>query len=322
MRAEKKTIGKFIGFVAAVLLLALLGIAAVFTYVVCVPKDVFSPTYQSVIQDKYAALQRTEGPRLILLGGSSMAYGIDEAYLEELTGLPVVNMGLYGGLGDLFQSQLVRSDLHEGDIVLLGYEYNWIDAPSFSKLLVDTVMSGIDHHIDMYRVIPFRNLPEVIGYLPSYYAEKKEYAKHPGEDVHHTLFDADGRLLQARPASRITDYANQPEVHNPVSLEGAVLSPESIRYLKDFHAFAQKKKAQLFFTAPPFLAEAVEGDAAAFDLLPQLEEEQIGIPYISTPSDYLFPAEWMYDTVYHCNDEGAQIRTERLAEDLMNALNQ
>lgn len=317
---SNSVIQKFIRFVAATLLLSFLGIAGLFLYVVCVPKDVFSPTYQSVIQDKYAALRNTEGPRLILLGGSSMAYGIDEEYLEELTGMPVVNMGLYGGLGNLFQTQLVKSDLHEGDIVILGYEYNWIDSDSFSKLLVDTVMSGIDHHIGMYRVIPLRNIPEVIGYLPSYYTEKKAYAENPGEDVHHTLFDQDGRLTEVRPISKITDYAHQTNLQNPVSMEGVTISPESIRYLKAFRAFAAKKNARLFFTAPPFLEDAVQGDRSAFDLLPALEEDAIGIPFISTPSDYLFPADHMYDTVYHCNDKGARIRTERLADDLLKEL--
>ena len=316
MSIKNKTVQNFIRFAACTTLLAALSIAGLFLYVVRVPKDVFSPTFQ----DKYDALRNTDGPRLILLGGSSMAYGIDEEYLEELTGLPVVNMGLYGGLGNLFQTQLVKSDFHEGDIVILGYEYNWIDADSFSKLLVDTVMSGIDHRIDMYRVIPLRNIPEVIGYLPSYYSEKKAYAKNPGDDVHHTLFDRAGRLTEARPGSKITDYANQTDLHNPVSMEDVTISRESIRYLKAFRAYADKKKAKLFFTAPPFLEDAVQGDRNAFDLLPELEETSIGIPFISTPSDYLFPADQMYDTVYHCNDDGARIRTERLADDLLKEL--
>ena len=60
-------------------------------------------------------------------------------------------------------------------------------------------------------------------------------------------------------------------------------------------------------------------DASAFEALADEEEEKIGIDFISDPADYLYPKDLMYDTVYHCNSEGARVRTMQLVSDLQTA---
>ncbi len=296
--------------------MAMAAVCILFILIVTVGGGAFSHTYQSVIQDKYDLLRRTKNPRIIIVGGSSAAYGIDESLLEEKTGYPVVNMGLYGGLGNLFQTQLLKGNIGEGDIVVLAYEYNWIDSDSFTVLISDMVMSGIDGRIDLYRYIPMRNWPQVIGYLPDYLLKKIRYAKNPGEDVRSTLFDADGRLTQKRDAWTAGDYFKNEAVQNPVDLTGKEVSKESADYLRKLAEYADKRGALICMAAPPLLDLAAEGDAASFDEFAQKAEEATGIPYISTPSEYIYPIDLMYDTVYHCNDKGAKKRTLRLASDI------
>lgn len=276
----------------------------------------FDHTYQSVIQDKYDALRGTDSPKIILVGGSSVAYGFDEDLLEEETGYHVVNLGLYGGLGNLFQTEIVKGNLQEGDVVVLAYEYNWIDADSFTEIISDMVMSGIDGRIDLYRYIPIRNWPQILGYLPTYVSKKAEYRANPGEDVHHTLFDAQGRLIESRPGNVMGEYNESNDAWNPVDLSDAVISEESAAYLRSFASYVHSKGARIVMTAPPLLMDAAVSDAEAFAALAEQEETVIGIPYIGDPAEYLFPAEYMYDTVYHCNEDGARVRTEMFGEEL------
>lgn len=311
---------RFLGYVLAVLGLTAALLAGAFAAAVLVGAGAFSHTYQSVIQAKYDALRDTASPKIILIGGSSVAYGFDETLLEEETGYHVVNLGLYGGLGDLFQTEIAKANIEEGDIVVLAYEYNWIDADSFTEIISDMVMSGIDGRLDMYRWIPARNWPQILGYLPTYIQKKSEYRANPGEDVRHTLFDAQGRLIESRPANVMGDYNEENEAWNPVDLSDAVISEESAAYLRAFASYVQDQGATIVMTAPPLLADAAASDAGTFTALAAQEESVIGIPYIGDPADYLFPAAYMYDTVYHCNEEGARVRTEQFVTALRSNL--
>lgn len=307
---------RFLAAAGSVAALAAAAIAILFFGIVSFPRGVFSHTYQSVIQDKVRYYEQTKGRRLILVGGSSAAYGIDEERLEQETGCKVANLGLYGGLGDLFQTQLVRANLQAGDLVVLAYEYNWIDEESFTTIPADMVMSGIDDDLPLYRFVPLRQWPSVLGYLFPYAAKKAEYAKTPGEDIHHTLFDENGRLTQDRPESLLLDYAENPKAHNPVDLAGRHVSRESAAYLSAFRTYAERRGARVVMAAPPLLADAVSCDPEEFDRIVSETEDLTGIEWISRPQDYFYPAEYMYDTVYHCNSEGARIRTDMLYADL------
>ena len=180
---------KFAGYVLGTLCILVLILAVTFCTIVLYPKGVFSNTYQSAIQDKVRYYQSLTGKKLIITGGSNCAYGMDEEALEKATGMQVANLGLYAGFGDLFQTELVKANLSEGDIVLLAYEYNWMDESAFTDILSDTVMSGIDDDIGLYRYVPARNWNQILGYLFTYAKDKRNHAANPGEDHHHTIFD-------------------------------------------------------------------------------------------------------------------------------------
>ena len=49
--------------------------------------------------DKHYRLDSLGSPRLILVGGSNLAFGVDSKYMEQRLGMPVVNMATHAGLG-------------------------------------------------------------------------------------------------------------------------------------------------------------------------------------------------------------------------------
>ena len=154
------------GFVSVVL------ITAFFLGIVAYPQNVFQVSYQSAIQDKFDALMNTNEPKIIILGGSSAAFGINQQLIEMETGYKVVNLGVHADFGRAFYAELSKANINSGDIVLIGYEYGWNEQGAFSSLGTDLVMSGIDSKLEMYRYIPCRFWPSILCYLPEY-AEKK-----------------------------------------------------------------------------------------------------------------------------------------------------
>lgn len=301
------------------ILLAFVIIAGFFVYAVVYPKNTFYSSYQSVIQDKYDGLINDNGKKIILVGGSNLAFGIDEYMLSEATGYSVHNLGLHASMGGVFDTELAKANIGEGDIVLLGYEYIWKDDWYFSSLVsVDLVMSGIDSRWDMYRHIPVRCLPEIIGYLPTFCEKKATYV--PVDGIYsRDSFDENGNMSLEREFMMDDFDVNAYEYGGWVSLYGITISQQSIDYLNDLKEYVESRGAQVYFIAPVLYKKAQGSGDETFIAFPPLVEEKTGIRYISNPLDYLFGDEYMFDKIYHCNELGAEYRTQILISDLQNA---
>ena len=233
--------------------------------------------------------------------------------LEEVTGYKVANLGLHAGFGHLFYSELAKANINEGDIVLLGYEYGW--QKGFEDLNQDLIMTGIDDEIAMYTRIPIERWPEFIGYLFKYAETKNSYTDASGI-YSREAFDAEtGQMTMVR------DYNMEysAEIYGSVSTDGLYIDEKAVEYLLNFKQYIEDRGASVYFIAPPVLKDAVTCDLSDFDKLKKLEEEKIAIPYISNPTDYVFPCELMSNAVYHCNSAGEDVRTELLIGDLRRA---
>jgi len=57
-------------------------------------------------------------------------------------------------------------------------------------------------------------------------------------------------------------------------------------------------------------------DDAFVDMLQRHMETELNFPMISFIKDYVYPADYFYDTFTHLNDTGVQVRTEQLIADL------
>lgn len=274
-------------------------------------------TYESAIQRKFEKLKNTNEPKIIVLGGSNAGFGINTDLLEKETGYAVVNMGLHGGFGQLFNTEIAKNYIRNGDIVILAYEYGISDAifEKFGDL--NLIMCGINGNLDMYKELPLKNIPEVLGNIPSY-AKYKIQKKIDLSSVYSiNSFDEYGNLIYKRDGSAMPDYENNVDEYGGLVYGDTLLSEDNnFEYLIDLRKFVEKRGATIYFSAPTLLKNSYRGTEE--NLLHYYEQiEQITeIKCISNPCDYLFPIEYMYDTNYHCNDEGEIKRTELLANDL------
>ncbi len=74
--------------------------------------------------DKHEALETTAPPRIILVGGSNVAFGIDSEKMENELHLSVVNTGLHAGIGLPYMLNDVKPYLKEGDTIIIIPEYS------------------------------------------------------------------------------------------------------------------------------------------------------------------------------------------------------
>lgn len=79
--------------------------------------------YFASIADKHNYAQSIQKPKIILAGGSNLAFGISSDSIEKSLNIPVVNLGLYVGFGLDFILQETLSEVKKGDLVILSIEY-------------------------------------------------------------------------------------------------------------------------------------------------------------------------------------------------------
>lgn len=273
----------------------------------------FNNNYVAALPLKYNTLKNTAGPKIIIIGGSSAGYGINTNLLKEKTGYNVVNLGLHAGFGQLFNTELAKNYIGENDIVLLGYEYV-LSKDVFEKLgNVELIMEGIDNHLEIYKEIPLKKMPEILGNLPHYSLEKLLKVRSENEITTGKYFDNKGNIIYPRDSciGENGNYDNTKETE-----EKFKITPNNVKYLQELKTYIKDKNASVYFIAPPLMKEALEADEEVLKKYAETLELKTGIMYISDPTDYLFSSDCMYDTRYHCNDKGEIKRTELLAEDL------
>ena len=106
-------------FLLLLLTAMLLCMAAVFDFAVV--GNQYSHFYTASLMDKVDRLCSITEPKIILVGNSNVSFGIDSALLEDAMGMPVVNLGLQGGLGNAFHEEIAKLNIQPGDIVVVSH---------------------------------------------------------------------------------------------------------------------------------------------------------------------------------------------------------
>jgi hypothetical protein len=82
-----------------------------------------SSFYEMAYFDKENLLRRLAPPRVILVGGSNVAFSFDSNFIRQSLQMNVINVGVHIGFGICFMLNMVKKYLHPGDVVLICPEY-------------------------------------------------------------------------------------------------------------------------------------------------------------------------------------------------------
>ncbi len=108
-------------FVAKIGLLIILLLIAVFALVFKLDRNDYFYAYSKKVE-RLDSLQNVQ--KLVLLGGSNLAFGINSSKLQTELNIPVVNMGLHAGLGLRFQLDDILSKVDSLDYLVIAPEYD------------------------------------------------------------------------------------------------------------------------------------------------------------------------------------------------------
>ena len=302
-------------FFKNIFLVAALSASIIISVFLAIPPD---PTqyYQSSVH-KVELLQNTPAPRIILFGGSNVAYGIDSSLIQEKTGLPVINMALTAGLGVIPIGE-IEDYLQSSDIVILSLEYGIITDEQFTNGIPSGLAKWLEYSPQRAKYLyrPVVELPKIyLIMLQNQVNRQVNIFIHGGIDrgiYSSNHLDPHGDVIghldkpNVDPSTlRSTRYNVTPHLEYPYV------------FLEDFNQYAQSIGAHVFFEMPASRqsncnATGIEDIKIFYDIF----LEKTTIP-ILTPIDKLcFPDKYFCDAVYHLDATGRQIRTERLISGL------
>lgn len=311
---------KFYKHAISVSLLVAIGITAIFFLI---QPDTNHYFQGSIL--KLNLLKTTPSPRIILVGGSNVAFGIDSQLLEATFGMPVINDGLHGGLGVAPLREL-HNYIRKGDIIIVSLEY--------TNFVGRSQMNG------QYGVLSdwIEFSPNRIGYLESPWKEAASlYAimlqRKVNREINLNLvgsgmdeirgiftgnhFNANGDFI-----GHLEDKPTKPVGIPSDSYSITPLYEDIFIFLEDFNQHALGQGAMVYFEAQS--SRQSNCDNTGIDRMKGFFDsfrERTSIPVITQMDQLCLPDRFFFDTPFHLNAKGRKLRTENLIENLRATLN-
>ena len=270
----------------------------------------YEQEYTGAVLDKIRRLESIKEPKIILVGNSNLAFGMDSEQIEAAFGMPVVNLGLHGGLGDEFHYNMAKENISSGDIVILTNTH-------FNRHPLNDIELAwitIESHFNLWPLIAAEDRISMLTAMPKYI--KKQARK---------AFESSEIIEGAYSRARFNEYGDidYPRNHNLVDFSSITLgvpsvTDEGIALINEMNAFCQERSATCLLAAYPIPYGEYSPAEESFLEMSELLKTNIDCDLISDYRDYFFDYKYFYDSQYHLTTEGTDLRTKQLIKDLQN----
>ncbi len=281
-----------------------------------VPKN--ENSYYYAFKDKNELLNKdTNKKRIIFVGGSNLAFGLNSNLIEKNFDYDVVNMGLNAGLGLKLMVNNVKPYIKSGDIVVIAPEYEHFKGSLNGNVTINSLINLIPSSI---KLLDLEQLLVVIKGIPDFYNSqiivgiKSLLNKVNIDDIYRRDgFNEDGDLV-----SHLNKAGKKIQASKGETFE---IDDEAIDFLNDFYDYATEKGVQVYMTYPSLFSEQYDYIRDDVDNLTNILTKKLNISIISNADDYAFEEDEIFDSAYHLNAKGRELRTENIIKDLEKVIN-
>lgn len=268
-------------------------------------------SYNASFLDKMERLEKIQSPKIILVGNSNIAFGIQSDIIEAQVGMPVVNLGLHGGLGNAFHERMALFNIKKGDIVVIAH----LDYYDDDKILdSELALLTLENYFKYWKIFRAKDFPRLAGVFPKYaykclFRFLTRSDKEPREATCYarSAFNEYGDNVFPRD---IEAGESGPELRHPM-LDGA-----SVARINKFYDYCKARGADLAIAGAPIICGLPGFDLQEYiDFQNKLDRLAV-CPIISDFTDYVFDKKYFFASNLHLTNQGARLRSERLAKDL------
>lgn len=294
---------------------------------------VYSGSYYATFADKYdRLLSLSKTRKLVLFSGSSARFGYDSAALDQaLPSYAVVNMGVFAYTNALPQLELIRSQLQEGDLLLLSPEFDAAKRQfCTTNAFDDDFFCMVEENYDLLALLDLRQYSGVFSALGSYLQTRtgmaaRSYAISPAE------LDEDGNAVDTPSYNAYGDYIlYRPDAGEDTPIYGLPVDytvdafPQAY-YIDPANAEIARFTAdgvRVYLTYSPRNSQAVS-EASTPEAIAALDayfRENLNAAILTPLQDSLLPGRYFYGTDNHLSTNGVALRTAQVITALKDAL--
>jgi len=302
-----------------------------------------SNTYLAAITDKSERLASAPSPRLVLVGDSNLAFGVDSRRLQRrLAGrYHPVNMGLHGGLGLDFELNQALAGARPGDIIVLSPSYESVWANTAESA---TLWSAILSQPTAWRFVPDTERPWLLERLLADNVpviEMHDVAWMACNRVRAAtldkMTDAARRALGQTVTSRTNAYTRQGfnEYGDQTGAWGAASKydlqaeepfpagrpsghlVQTVTTLREFVAECANKDVRVVYAYPAVPEDWYLANRDKVEEISKALESSLEMPFLNQPADVVYEPGLFFDTRYHLRRAGVEQRTNDLLRGLM-----
>ncbi len=282
-------------------------------FIFCVIMPQYNMGFCAAFQDKYA-LEHQEGsePRILLMGDSNVAFGFDSELIEEAFDMPVVNMGLHGGLGQSFCMDMAKSGIRQGDIVIILPCHYAYDRRGFNGVLGWTVL---ENDVTLWGEVNPEDYRVLAEAFPSYLKKcinlwvNKDGNLSKGGMYERNRFNSYGDIAYCGDCN-VMEMGYLPEDAM------TSVSDELIDYYNEYNQYVIEQGATMLAACSPLIDRPDRPTDVEYEELYEKVRSGLQFEMISDWKDYIYPMDYFFDTNEHLNDRGRVYRTEQLISDI------
>lgn len=275
-------------------------------------------SYVAAVLEKDRLIRIAPSPKIVLVGGSNIAFGIDSKAVQDSLGFSVVNMGLYAKLGLKYMLAQVRPYIKRGDVVVVVPEYGQFFGDyangdnTLSTALLYTPVDRIPDFVRSFSVVDVVLRPRVESARRSFLRaaaaavgrEEYFFPKDTNQIYNRHSFNAYGDVV-----AHLDRKGKDPDSFFVRRLPPArEFNAGVLRDINSIESKVRGERAYAYLMFPSYIDRAYATNAAAIDSL-QIKLRGMQMPIVGTPRDFVYPGRLMFDSRYHLNREGRRLRT-------------
>jgi len=277
-------------------------------------------SYLAAAIDKYALLQKEGKDRLLFVGGSNVAFGLDSYEMETIVRRTTINLGLHAGLGLCYMLKEVSQGARNGDLVILMPEYEqFFGETAYGELGLEILevhphawrmFNCWGQGIEVAKRIGSYNLTHIQQYLRGWLAHVGTVLDGQREQVLASEYKRE--LIYERSAFNdkgdMVRHLGMPSRLFDIGHLRGEINPQAIEKVKKT-ALALRSRGIGFRVVFPAVTKSfwkVNRDAAA-DVA-----KELGSLAANTPESSVYDESLFFNSYYHLSEQGRKIRTREL----------
>ena len=303
-------------FKTGLFILSLLALYVATWHFVTPEKEELSNDFMAAMIDKHERSKKIGSPKIVIAGGSNIAFNIDSERVQKELEIPVVNIGLNVGLGLNFMLEELKDVSDEGDTIFLFLTY-FLDLDGNYALKKHTAK----HYTTAQKYYPFDLKEEVIIHT----RDTRNHLRNKIVSVllgnitkTETEIKGDESIYTRYNFDKFGDFEGHHGLEPAADLDQRLKFEyrywKGIERLNTFTAWAEKNNIAAYYLFTAYPKTEFQKNRIVIKKFEDDLRKNSQIKILGEPETFLFIEDYFFDTVYHLNKSGRKKRTTLFLE--------